>query len=162
MKTYALVLLALVACDKEKESTPTTTSASVTVAPPSPATTSAPAASSASPTTNEPPMDPKAVMVTIKDVDKDGTSKTVKAALGGTVTIFLPDANGTTWTVDQVDKSLGKAKEETMPGFAPGTNAHQFQWSTKNPLLKAGETHKVTFSNKKAGKTFTLTIELIS
>jgi hypothetical protein len=162
MRIHALIVLALVACEKPKESTTTATSASAVI----PAVTSAPTASasvaaSVAPTSDE-PVNTKEVTVSIKDVDKDGTSKSVKASLGGTVTLFLPDANGATWSVDQVDKSLGKAKEETMPGFGPGINAHQFQWAMKGPLLKAGETHKVTFTNKKAGKTFTLTIELIS
>lgn len=162
MKVHALLVLALVSCDKPKDqSTTTATSAS---APP-PAVTSAPApTASAAPSTaptDDPAANTKEVTVSIKDVATE-PSKTVKASLGGSVTVFLPDANGATWSVDQVDKSLGKAKEEVMPGFGPGTNAHQFQWSTKNPLLKAGETHKVTFTNKKAGKTFALTIELIS
>src|SRR6516162_9564881 len=119
MRIHALIVLALVACEKPKESTTTATSAP---------RASASVAASVAPTSDE-PVNTKEVTVSIKDVDKDGTSKSVKASLGGTVTLFLPDANGATWSVDQVDKSLGKAKEETMPGFGPGINAHQFQWA---------------------------------
>lgn len=101
------------------------------------------------------------MIVSIKDATAE-PSKTVKAQLGGSVTLFLPDNAGSSWAVDVADKALGKAKEETMPGFAPGTNAHQFKFSTTSPTLKAGETHKATFVNKKAGTKFALTIEFTS
>lgn len=90
--------------------------------------------------------------------------KTVKAAPGGTVTLYMPDAAGTVWSVDAPDKALGKAKEEIIPGFAPGTNGHQFTWSTQSATIKSGTSHKVTLVNKKAGKpngTFALTIEIL-
>jgi hypothetical protein len=161
MKAHALALLVLVVVACDKSSTPAP-AASASAAPSVPVASAAVTPSVAPSASEAPAVDPaanpKEVMVSIKDVDKE-PSKTVKAQLGGSVTLFLPDSAGSSWAVDVADKTLGKAKEETMPGFAPGTNAHQFQWSTKNPLLKAGETHKVTFTNKKAGKTFTLTIE---
>jgi len=90
--------------------------------------------------------------------------KSVKAALGGTVTLYMQEAAGTVWSVDAPDKALGKAKEETIPGFGPGTNGHQFAWSTQSAALKSGTSHKVTLVSKKAGKpngTFALTIELL-
>lgn len=105
----------------------------------------------------------KEVVVTVKDPVAE-PQKSVKAALGGTVTLYLPDFPGTVWSVEANDKALGKAKEEVIPGFAPGTNGHQFRWSTSNPLLKSGASHKVSFVNKKAGKpngNFTLTIEIL-
>jgi hypothetical protein len=107
------------------------------------------------------PENTKDPVVTIKDVATE-PAKTVKVSVGGTVTLFLPDSAGSSWAVENVDKTLGKAKEEVMPGFAPGVSAHQFQWSLKNPLIKAGENHRVVFTNKKAGKTFTLTIEVVA
>jgi hypothetical protein len=74
----------------------------------------------------------------------------------------LPDFPGTVWSVDTADKSLGKAKEEVIPGFAPGTNGHQFKWTP----LKAGAKQKAVFVNKKLGdkaakpnSSFTLTID---
>jgi hypothetical protein len=159
MKAHVLVLAILVlGCDKTSE---TSTTPSASAAPSAPPVVSAPPSASAAPsaTASAAPADTKDVTVSIKDVSTE-PSKTVKASLGGSVTLFLPDSAGSSWAVDTADKTLGKAKEEIMPGFGPGTNAHSFQWSTKNPLLKAGETHKVTFVNKKAGKNFTLTIEL--
>jgi hypothetical protein len=110
--------------------------------------------------------DAKDVVLTVKEPKKE-TEKTIKAAPGGSVTVFLPDYPGTVWSVEGSDKTLGKAKEEVIPGFAPGTNGHQFKWTTNNPLIKAGEKHKVQFVNKKAGdkaakpsETFALTIEI--
>ena len=79
----------------------------------------------------------------------------------------MPDYPGTVWSVEGNDKTLGKAKEEVIPGFAPGTNGHQFKWTTGGPLLKAGQKHKVSLVNKKVGDkaakpsgTFALTIEI--
>lgn len=171
-------LLLCVACDEKKE-TPTTAaspsaSAVVSAAPaitaaPSAAASAAPsAAPAASSSTSMITGDAKDVVLTVKDPAKE-SEKTIKAQVGGSVTLFLPDYPGTVWSVDTADKSLGKAKEEVIPGFAPGTNGHQFKWTTAAPTLKAGNKHKVIFGNKKisdkTGKpttTFALTIELTS
>ena len=64
--------------------------------------------------------DAKDVVLTVKDPKKE-PEKTIKAGAGGSVTVFLPDYPGTVWSVEQFDKTLGKAKEEVIPGFAPGT-----------------------------------------
>lgn len=180
LRTIALASLALlaVACDDKKAASGPAASAS---APPSaaPVATPAPtpsASAAATPTPSAAPAasstasmltgDAKDVVLTVKDPKKE-PEKTIKAAAGGSVTVFLPDYPGTVWSADQFDKSLGKPKEEVIPGFAPGTNGHQFKWTTGGPLLKAGEKHKVQFGNKsakdKAAKpteTFALTIEL--
>jgi hypothetical protein len=141
----------------------TTTSAAASVATPTAATSAAPSASSG---TSMITGDAKDVVLTVKDPAKE-PEKTIKAQAGGSVTLFLPDFPGTAWGVGESDKSLGKAKEEVIPGFAPGTNGHQFKWATNGPLLKAGQKHKVQLVNKKAGdkaakpnSTFTLTIEI--
>ena len=67
-------------------------------------------------------------------------------------------------------KPLGKAKEETIPGFAgPSTPAAGFAWKLSDPSLKAGQTLKATLENKTTDKSapptvtpFTLTIELVA
>src|SRR5262249_6353284 len=87
---------------------------------------------------------------TMKEPAKE-PEKTVKAQAGGSVTLFLPDFPGTVWSVGENDKTIGKAKEEVIPGFAPGTNGHQFKWATTGPLIKAGTKHKIQLLNKKAG-----------
>jgi len=159
MKAHVLVLsILVVACDKSSGPSTAPSASAVPSATAPPVASSAPSAAPSA-SASAAPADTKDVIVSIKDVATE-PSKTVKATLGGSVTVFLPDSLGSSWSVDTVDKALGKPKEEVMPGFGPGTNAHQFQWSTKNPLLKAGETHKITFVNKKAGKNFALTIEL--
>lgn len=110
--------------------------------------------------------DAKDVVLTVKDPTKE-PEKSIKAQAGGSVTVFLPDYPGTVWSIDGTDKTLGKAKEEVIPGFAPGTNGHQFKWATNGPQLKAGQKHKVQFVNKKLGDkaakpsgNFALTIEI--
>ena len=110
--------------------------------------------------------DAKDVVLTVKD-PKAQPDKTIKAAPGGSVTVFLPDFPGTVWSVTTVDKTLGKAKEEVIPGFAPGTSGHQFKWTTSGPLIKSGGKHRVELGNKKVGdkngkptETFVLTIEI--
>lgn len=110
--------------------------------------------------------DAKDVVLTVKD-PKAQPDMSIKAAPGGSVTVFLPDYPGTVWSVTTVDKTLGKPKEEVIPGFAPGTSGHQFKWTTSGPLIKSGEKHKVELGNKKVGDkngkptgTFTLTIEI--
>lgn len=110
--------------------------------------------------------DGKDVVLTVKDPAKEAET-TVKAQAGGSVTLFLPDFPGTVWSVETSDRALGKAQEEVIPGFAPGTNGHQFKWATTGPLIKAGGKHKATLGNRKtankAGKAdsqYTLTIEI--
>ena len=169
MKIRSLLLLSALAlgCEKEKTAEPapvasaTATTASASAAAASAEKTTASATASAPPDTA--PVDLTNVTVTIKDATAE-PQKSVKAKLGGTVTLFLPDAAGASWSVDAGDKALGKPKEEIMPGFGPGTNAHQFQWSLKGAALKVGETHKVTFVSKKGGKpggTFALSVEIV-
>jgi hypothetical protein len=168
MKAHALILLSLLAaaCDKDKPADPTpTTSATapVATAAPSAAPSATAPASATAAASDTAPVDLANVMITIKDAATE-PQKSVKAKLGGTVTLFLPDAAGSSWAVDVADKALGKPKEEIMPGFGPGTNAHQFQFSTKGAALKVGETHKCTFVAKKGGKpngTFALSIEIV-
>src|SRR6185369_4754735 len=89
--------------------------------------------------------DAKDVVLTVKDPKKE-PEKAIKAGAGGSVTVFLPDYPGTVWSVDTSDKALGKVKEEVIPGFAPGTNGHQFKWTTSGPSIKAGGKHKVQFA----------------
>ncbi len=179
-RTLAVLSLALiaVACDEKKEnpsSVPSATaSASASAAPlvavsapsaPSP-TGVASAAPSSSSGSSMITGDAKDVVLTVKD-PKAQPDMSIKAAPGGSVTVFLPDYPGTVWSVTTVDKTLGKPKEEVIPGFAPGTSGHQFKWTTSGPLVKSGEKHKVELGNKKVGDkngkptgTFTLTIEI--
>ena len=182
-RTIALcALLLAVACDEKKEGAGGSASAAPSPSAPSAVTTtSAVAAVSAAPAASEAPAaapsassttsmltgDAKDVVLTVKDPTKE-PEKTIKAAPGGSITVFLPDYAGTVWSVESNDRTLGKAKEEVIPGFAPGTNGHQFKWSTGGPLFKSGQKHKVQFVNKKAGDKaakptgqFTLTIEIV-
>lgn len=177
-RSFALCAVLLsVACEEKKEGTAGSASAAASASAPVTVTTTtasaAPAvaeepsaAPSASATTSMITGDAKDVVLTVKEPTKE-SEKTIKAAPGGSVTVFLPDYPGTVWSVQSSDKTLGKAKEEVIPGFAPGTNGHQFKWSTSGPLFKAGQKHKVQFLNKKAGdktakpnESFTLTIEI--
>jgi hypothetical protein len=167
--TCALLLL-LVACDDKAKTTPGAASASATA---SAVASAAPAASSAAPTTTATPEatasaassasmvsgDEKNVMLTVRDPAKE-PEKTIKAAAGGTVTVYLPDAAGTVWSVDTSDKALGKPKEQVIPGFAPGASGHEFKFTNGGAK---GAKVKATFVNKKAGKpngTFTLVIDV--
>ncbi len=158
----------LVGCDDKASAPAAAASASASAAsaptPPPSASAAPPPSAAPSATTASAPgaADSKDVVVTVKDPTAE-PEKTVKAPLGGTVTLYLPDFPGTVWSVDSNDKSFGKGKEEIIPGFAPGTNGHQFQWSTKNPLLSVGSSHVVKLVNKKAGKpngTFTFTVQI--
>jgi hypothetical protein len=186
-RTIAVCLVILsAACDEKKEGAggAASATASASAAPAStPAvsvTAAASAAPSAAPAASEAASaapagagagsmitgDAKDVVLTMKDPKKE-PEKTIKAAVGGSVTVFLPDYPGTVWSIESNDRTLGKAKEEVIPGFAPGTNGHQFKWTTSGPLFKAGGKHKVQFVNKKAGdkaakpsESFALTIEL--
>jgi hypothetical protein len=181
----AFVTLGVVACDDKKGSAGSSGSASVNPAAAlssalaaiqASASASAAHAASAAPSESSSAAaagagslitgDAKDVVLTMKDPAKE-PEKTIKAQVGGSVTVFLPDHPGTVWSIDSSDKTLGKAKEEVIPGFAPGTNGHQFKWSTSGPLFKAGVKHKATFVNKKTGEkaakpsnTFNLTIEM--
>lgn len=184
LRMLAALALLTIACDAKKggAGTAASASASAMVTPsnapsvtasavpsasaPTEVASAAPSASSASSGTSMITGDAKDVVVTVKDPTKE-PGKTIKAQAGGSVTLFLPDYPGTAWSVGESDKTLGKAKEEVIPGFAPGTNGHQFKWPTNGPLLKAGQKHKVQLVNKKAGDktakpsgTFALTIEL--
>ncbi len=181
-RTLAAVILALafVACDEKKEtpsSVPSTSaSASASASAPPLAAASAPTAPSPTGSASAAPSssssssmitgDAKDVVLTVKD-PKAQPDKVIKAAPGGSVTVFLPDFPGTVWSVTTVDKTLGKAKEEVIPGFAPGTSGHQFKWTTSGPLIKSGGKHRVELGNKKVGdkngkptETFVLTIEI--
>jgi hypothetical protein len=173
--TLTLVALLSAACDDKKSAAPGAASVSASASPSAPsatpaATAAAPsstavasAAPSAAASTSMITGDAKDVVVTVKDPTAE-PEKSVKAQAGGTVTLFLPDYPGTVWSVDGNDKTLGKVKEEVIPGFAPRTNGHQFKWEA----LKAGQKHKVQLVNKKIGDkdkalkpsgTFALTIE---
>lgn len=169
---YAAVLaLLVVACD-DKTSTPTAASASASVAVSAPPiASSAPPVVSAAPSATPSAAPTSATTIitgagsddetlTVKD-PKAEPEKSISAKTGGAFTLFLPDVSGTTWSADSVG-SLGKAKEEMMPGFAPKTMAHQFKWTG----LKAGKT-KLTFGLRNTGtkggtptQTFTLNLEV--
>jgi hypothetical protein len=179
LSSIVFVVLSLAACDDKKDGQGAAASASAAVAaPPSAAPiaasaaaiASAPAVESAAPAASSSSSmitgDAKDVVLTVKEPAKE-PEKSIKAQAGGSVTVFLPDHPGTVWSVDTSDKSLGKAKEEVMPGMAPQTMGHMFKWTTNGPVLKAGQKYKVQFVNKKAadkaakpGETFALTIEL--
>ncbi|MBX3203520.1 MAG: hypothetical protein KF764_00565 [Labilithrix sp.] len=175
--SLALLLAAgSAACDEKKEGAGASASASASASA-APVATTPPPEPSAKPADPEPAPaassdtsmitgDAKDVVLTVKDPKKE-QEKTIKAAAGGSVTVFLPDYPGTVWSIESSDKALGKAKEEVIPGFAPGTNGHQFKWTTTGAAFKAGHKHKVQFVNKKAGdkaakatESFTLTIEI--
>lgn len=180
MKRTIVLSLALlaIACDDKKAdpapsasasaiatpSTPPTPVSAATEAAPTPTPSAAPSPSSSSSMLTG---DAKEVVLTVKDPTKE-PEKSIKAEVGGSVTVFLPDYPGTVWSIESFPKPLGKAKEEVIPGFAPGTNGHQFKWTTGGGPLKAGQKHKVQFVNKKTSDkaakpsgTFVLTIELV-
>lgn len=172
MKAHCVIIVTLLgtvlACDEKKETPPTSQSAAVSAAPP---VASAPPAATPSVTASAAPASSSVILtgaessdvtLTIKDPSKD-PEYTVKAKAGGSVTLFLPDTGGMSWAADSVG-TLGKPKEEVIPGFAPQTLGHQFKWAG----LKAGKT-TVTFGNRKAApkgappaaptSTFKLTID---
>ena len=165
----ALAALLLVACDDKKEDPKAAASASAAMtasAPPPPASTpavtatasAAPSASAATAQTST--KDPN---VAVQDPVKE-PAKSVKADVGSTVTLYLPKWAGTTWKVKESPKPLGKAKEETFPGFQGPTPAAGFIWKLNDPSLKAGQSLKVTVENTakdQPAKTFTLTIDLV-
>ena len=165
----ALAVLVLAACDDKKEETKAAPSASAAVtasAPPPPASTPAATASAAPSATGSAAAQTstKDPNVAVQDPVKE-PAKSVKADVGSTVTLYLPKWAGTTWKVKESPKPLGKAKEETIPGFAgPGTPAAAFIWKLNDPSLKAGQSLKVTIENTakdQPAKTFTLTIDLV-
>jgi hypothetical protein len=170
MMRLALGLLVLAACDDKPAANNTAASASaaVSVAPtptPTPTPSVAPSATASAAPASSATMisgaDSDDVALTVRDPSKE-PEKTVKAKAGGAFTAFLPDTGGMVWAADSLG-TLGKPKEEVIPGFAPQTMGHQFKWTG----LKAGKT-KVVFGNRKAadkgaGKpaaTFTLNLEV--
>lgn len=180
MKTalVASMLVLLCACEEKKapEGTASSATAAVTASAAPPTTAAAAAAKSAEPAatpsaaaSEAPQTSTKDPSVTVRD-PKSEPAKGVKAQVGGTVTLYLPRWAGTTWTVKEFPKPLGKAKEETIPGFAgPSTPAAGYVWKLSDPSLKAGQPLKVLLENKTSDKSappsvtpFTLTIELVA
>jgi len=164
----AVVMFALLsaACDDGKKPSADAPAASAAAASATAAaTTTAPAASAHSGSdTAASTKDPN---VAVKDPVAE-PSKEIKAQIGSTVTLYLPKWAGTSWTVKDFEKPLGKAKEETIPGFAgPSTPAAGFAWKLNAPTLKPGQKLHTTLENKSATdkaatpKSFTLTIELV-
>jgi hypothetical protein len=180
MKTPAILLASLaavlvLACeDKPKVDDSAKSAAASASAPPAASsaapTASASAAPSATASASAAPAGSslapsKDVQITIKDPTAEPAA-TAKALVDGAVTLYLPETPGTSWTIPNADKSLGKAKEQTIPGFVGTTPAHQWVWQIKAPL-KAGQTIKVALVNKKKkpdpgdkDTTFNLTIEI--
>lgn len=166
----AALFVLVTACDEKKEpektvssaapsETAAATAAAATASAPEPA---APASAAASAAAEGSTKDPS---VSVRD-PKSEPQKSVKAEIGGTVTLYLPKWAGTTWSVKQSPKPLGKAKEETIPGFAgPTTPASGFVWKLNDPSLKAGQKLEATLENKAdkgAPTTFKLTVELVA
>ncbi len=171
----ASMLVLLAACEEKKEPEKTASSAApsatpaVTASAPPTAASSEPAPSASATAAADTQTSTKDPSVSVKD-PKTEPAKTVKAQIGGTVTLYLPKWPGTSWTVKEFPKPLGKAKEETIPGFAgPSTPAAGFVWKLNDPSLKAGQTLKATLENKTTDKSapptvtpFALTIELVA
>ena len=161
-RLVALLLFVTLGCDKPEapaDKPAPTAQASASAAVPAPAPSppsSAPApTASAAPSASAPTKD---AVVSVFDPVKE-PARTVKAIAGGTVALYLPEWAGTSWKIPQPDKALGKAKEETIPGFAgPTTPAHAFTWSIKDALK--GQVHKVTVTNTAKDATFTLSIDV--
>jgi hypothetical protein len=182
-----IVFTMLVGCDDKKEGTAGAPSSAASSSAGGPAAASAsaaaasagntsggsasgvasatPSASASAATSAAPAAPAKEATVTVKDPVAE-PKKTVQAIPGGSVTLYLPEYPGTKWTVTTADKSFGKPKEETIPGFAgPTVPAKQFTWQTTNAALKAGQNHTIQLASTKKGeakpdKTFALTIEL--
>lgn len=172
----ATLLVVAVGCDEKKEGATTASSATPSATAPAassaPATTAAeraaPTASAAASASAGAPTSTKDPAVSVLDPKSD-PQKSVKAQIGGTVTLYLPQWAGTSWKVTQFPKPLGKAKEEVIPGFAgPSTPAAGFVWKLNDPSLKAGQSFKVNLENKSsadkaaAPQKFTLTIDLVA
>jgi hypothetical protein len=163
MKLARLLALALalalapLACDKTDAPAPSTSASAL---PPAPTASSPPVASaSAASTASAPPTPTKDTVVSVFDPEKE-PARTVNALAGGTVALYLPEWAGTSWRASS--NVLGKAKEETIPGFKGPTPAHAFTWKLKEGLK--GQTLVVPFANTSkgggGGKTFTLTISV--
>jgi hypothetical protein len=139
-------------CDKAKDTPPApapTASATVaavasTTPPPSSAPTPSATASSAGSEAAK-----KDAAVTVKDPASE-PQKTVKAIVGGSVALYLPQWPGTKWSTMSNDKALGKPKEEVLPGFLGSTPAIMFTWPTTSAELKAGQKKTIQLVNKKA------------
>jgi predicted secreted protein len=97
----------------------------------------------------------KASTVTIGEKD-DG--KTVSMSAAGTLVLKLPASSGGgySWSVASTDRTFGYPTEgsEAMgpPGIVGGPSMSVFTWK-KNPLLRAGSSHKVTLEHKRAWET---------
>lgn len=164
---------ASVGCDEKKPDAPNATPSASATAPTTATTSAAPMASAEpAPSVSAKPAasaqgSTKDPMISVLD-PKGEPQKTLKAQAGGTVTLYLPQWAGTSWSVKDAPKPLGKPKTETLPGFAgPGTPGASFVWTLKDPSLKPGQTLKATLENKSsADKTaaptpFALTIEIV-
>jgi hypothetical protein len=176
-----LIVLCAIGCDDKKptaaapSATPSATAPAPSAASAAPAESASAASASGSPSASASASaapassaamitgDGKDVVLTVKDPTLK-PDQTIKVPAGGSLTLFLPDAGGNAWSLEGNDKTLGKAKEEVIPGFAPKTLGHQFKWEG----LKAGVKHKLQFGNRKAGdkdkagkpnSTFSLTVE---
>jgi len=162
MKLARLLALALalapLACDKTDAPAPSTSASALPPAS-SPPVASASAASTASAPPTPTPTPTKDTVVSVFDPEKE-PARTVNALAGGTVALYLPEWAGTSWRASS--NVLGKAKEETIPGFKGPTPAHAFTWKLKEGLK--GQTLVVPFANTSkgggGGKTFTLTISV--
>jgi hypothetical protein len=167
---FLLVVLAAVACDKpDAAADKPAAAASASTPPPAPTPTPPPPATSAPPAASSAPAAGASDAAPVKDAVisvLDPTSqpqKTAKVLAPGSVALYLPEWAGTSWKVTQADKTLGKPKEETIPGFAgPTTPAHAFTWQIKDALK--GQVRKVSLVNAAKGgaspsATFTLTID---
>ena len=162
------LILVAAACDK-----PAPPPAPEAAAPPPVSATASAAPTVAESASAAPPAASASAGASTKDITLSvldpvtDSAKTVKVPVGGSVTVWLPEYAGTSWSIPNADKTLGKAKEQTIPGFAgPTTPAHEFKWKIEGPLLKAGQSHKVQIVNVakagggKPGTTFTLTIDI--
>ncbi len=163
-----LLLFVTIGCDKpEAPADKPAPTAPASASAPAPAPAPPPSASAPAPTASTVPATSaptKDAVVSVFDPAKE-PARTVKAIAGGTVALYLPEWVGTSWKIPQPDKALGKAKEETIPGFAgPTTPAHAFTWSIKDALK--GQVHKVTVTNTAkvhtpgSDTTFTLSIDV--
>jgi hypothetical protein len=167
MKLVVAVLVALVPLACDTPDAPTGKAAPSASASVSASTSSAASVPPAAPGVSAAVVDPaspgptKDTVVPVFDPTKE-PKRTVNALAGGTLALYLPEWAGTAWKLTQPNNSLGKAKEETIPGFAGPTPAHAFTWQIKDALK--GQTFVVPLTNTaKAGaisKTFTLTINV--
>ncbi len=123
--------------------------------PPTPMVIAAPAETPASPPVVSippppdagPPSAAKETLVEIQDPVTDA-KKSVRAKVGDTIAVILPEYPGMTWKVTSVDKTLGHPKEELVPRFlGPGTPGRKFVWATGLPTpLDVKGSHVVAFT----------------